>query len=355
MTALDRRHFLASAAGTVAALEPVMGHTVSSMLRQMARPARGPLATLEGATGWLNSPALTDASLKGKAVLINFCTYTCINWLRQLPYVRAWEAKYRTHGLVVIGAHTPEFAFEYDPDNVRRAMAGMRIDYPVALDNNYAIWNGMNNHYWPALYLVNPAGRLVYQQFGEGDYDRTEHWIQKQLGDTGASGFDRALVTGDGRGVEAPGDWGTLQSPENYLGSARTGGFVAQLDDASGSYRVPDRVRLNQWALGGRWRVAAQAIALAQPRGRIVNRFHARDLHLVMGPLTKGTSIRFRVRIDGGAPGEARGLDIDDQGSGTVTDQRLYQLVRQPGRIEDRNFEIEFLDAGVEAFAFTFG
>ncbi|HWA15208.1 MAG TPA: redoxin family protein [Gemmatimonadales bacterium] len=337
-----------------AGLELSMGHTVNALLRQVPRQQPGPLQALGGATTWLNTLALDERALRGRTVLVNFCTYTCINWLRQLPYVRAWEAKYRPHGLVVIGAHTPEFAFEHRVENVRQALAAMRVTYPVAIDNGYDIWKGFENHYWPALYLIDAAGKLQYRQFGEGEYDRTERWIQKLLAERGAQGFDHALVEADSRGIEAGADWKTLQSPENYLGSSRTDGFTALGDNRSG-YRVPDRLRLNQWALGGGWTINPQAVVLTQPRGRIVSRFHARDLHLVMGPVNQETSIRFRVRVDGQAPGAAHGLDIDEQGAGTVTEQRLYQLLRQPGRVDDRNFEIEFLDAGVEAYAFTFG
>ena len=321
-------------------------------------PIEGELPSFSGATAWLNSPPLAAAGLRGKVVLIDFWTYTCINWLRTLPYVRAWTEKYRDHGVVVIGVHTPEFSFEHDLENVRRAAKDMRIEYPIAIDNDYAIWSAFNNHYWPALYIVDAQGRIRHHHFGEGEYEQSEMMIQHVLAEAGIGGIDDELVSVDARGAEAAADWGDLRSPENYLGDARTENFASPggaVLDQPRVYAAPARFSLNHWALAGDWTVEREATVLNKANGRIVYRFHARDLHLVMGPAARGTSVRFRVLIDGLPPGEAHGIDVDDQGNGTVTEQRLYQLIRQPKPIADRQFEIEFLDAGVEAFAFTFG
>jgi thiol-disulfide isomerase/thioredoxin len=321
-------------------------------------PVHGSFPSLDGATAWLNSPPLTANGLRGKVVLIDVWTYTCINWLRTLPYVRAWADKYKDNGLVVIGVHSPEFAFEHNIDNVRRESKVMRVDYPIAIDNDFAIWRAFNNNYWPALYLVDAHGRIRYNQFGEGEYDKTERVIQQLLAEAGVSGIGQELTAVDARGAEVPADWNSLKSQENYLGQGRTENFSspggATLDKAH-AYTVPARLRLNQWALAGDWTVGKDAIALNKANGRIAYRFHARDLHLVMGPATPGTSVRYRVLIDGQPPGAAHGSDVDDQGYGTVTGQRLHQLIRQPKPIADRQFEIEFLDPGVEAYAFTFG
>jgi thiol-disulfide isomerase/thioredoxin len=321
-------------------------------------PIEGEMPSLRGATAWLNSPPLTAADLRGKVVLVDFWTYTCINWLRTLPYVRAWAEKYREHGVVVIGVHTPEFSFEHDLENVRRAVKDMRVDYPVAIDNDYAIWDAFDNHYWPALYLVDAQGRIRAHQFGEGAYEQSEMMIQHLLAEAGIGGIDDELVSVDAQGAEAAADWDNLRSAENYVGYERTENFTSPggaVLDTPHDYVVPAHLSLNQWALAGEWTVGEQAVALKQANGRIAYRFHARDLHLVMGPAARGTSVRFRVFLDGQAPGAAHGSDVDEQGNGTVTDQRLYQLIRQPGHIADRQFEIAFLDAGVEAFAFTFG
>jgi thiol-disulfide isomerase/thioredoxin len=316
------------------------------------------MPSLGGATGWLNSQPLTVADLRGKVVLIDFWTYTCINWLRQLPYVRAWAQKYKDQGLVVTGVHTSEFAFERDLDNVRRAAKDMRVDYPVAIDNDYAIWRAFNNSYWPALYFVDAQGHIRHHQFGEGQYEESEMILQQLLEEAGNSGSGHELVSVDGRGAEAAADWGSLRSPENYVGYERTENFAspggAVLDEPR-FYDAPARLRLNHCALSGNWTVGEQATVLNEANGRITYRFHARDLHLVMGPPARGTSVRFRVLIDGQPPGAAHGIDVDEQGNGIVTEQRLYQLIRQPKPIADRQFEIEFLDTGVEAYAFTFG
>jgi thiol-disulfide isomerase/thioredoxin len=327
----------------------------------MARlPVEGEMPSLGGATGWLNSPPLTTAALRGKVVLVDIWTYTCINWLRTLPYVHAWAARYKAQGLVVIGVHSPEFPFEKDIANVRRSAKQMKIDYPVAVDSEHAVWRAFENQYWPALYLIDARGRIRYHQFGEGEYERTEKAIQQLLDEAGAASVarDLAVASVDGQGIEAAADWRHLKSPENYLGSDRTENFASPGGAARGGRRVfavPPRLGLNQWALSGDWTVTGNAIALHKAGGRIAYRFHARDLHLVMGPPTGGTPVRFRVLLDGKPPGAAHGGDVDSQGNGTASEQRLYQLIRQPGPIADRQFEIEFLDPGTEAFVFTFG
>jgi thiol-disulfide isomerase/thioredoxin len=321
-------------------------------------PVEGSLPSLAGATQWLNSPPLTVAGLRGKVVLVDFWTYTCINWLRTLPYLRAWAEKYKDHGLVVIGVHTPEFDVEHDLDNLRRAAKDLRIDYPIAVDNDYGIWTAFDNHYWPALYFVDAQGQIRHHQFGEGDYEEAEMILQQLLAEAGIGGIGQDLVSVDPTGVEAAADWASLRSPENYLGYQRTENFASSNGDVLETphvYEAPARLRLNHWALSGDWTVQAQAILLNQAEGRIAYRFHARDLHLVMGPAAPGTAVRFHVRIEGQPPGAAHGTDVDDQGNGTVTEPRLYQLVRQPGPVSERTFEITFLDPGVQAYAFTFG
>ena len=315
------------------------------------------MPSLGGATGWLNSPPLTAASLRGKVVLVEFWTYSCINWLRTLPYVRAWAEKYRNQGLVVIGVHTPEFEFEKNVDNIRWAAKDMRVDYPIAIDSGYAIWNAFRNNSWPALYFVDAKGQIRHQHSGEGEYEQSERTIQKLLTEAGAGGIGRELVSVDGRGAEAAADWGNLRSPETYVGYERTQNFSSPggvLPEKRRVYAAPARLSLNHWALSGDWTVGKQATMLNKANGRIAYRFHARDLHLVMGPAARGTSVRFRVLIDGRPPRAVHGIDVDDQGNGTVTEQRLYQLIRQPKPIAARQVEIEFLDSGVEAFAFTF-
>jgi thiol-disulfide isomerase/thioredoxin len=371
-----RRRLFGAAAMTVAAAQLGMigsakaqpGKTTpadlpTTRLRQMTPavaqlPPDGDFPSLGGATAWLNSQPLAAGALRGKVVLINFCTYSCINWLRSLPYVRAWAERYKDQGLVVIGVHTPEFGFEKDLDNVRRAVKDMRIEYPVALDSDYAIWRAFNNAYWPALYFVDAQGHIRHHKFGEGDYDQSERIIQRLLADAGITDFDREPVSVDAHGVEAAADWSNLKSPENYVGYERTENFASPGGpalDARRVYTAPTRLTLNHWALSGDWTMGKQATVLNKANGRIAYRFHARDLHIVMGPAAPGTSVQFRVLIDGKPPGASHGLDVNDKGNGTVTGPRLYQLVRQPPPIADRQFEIEFLGSGVEAFAFTFG
>jgi thiol-disulfide isomerase/thioredoxin len=320
--------------------------------------SRSELASLERASEWLNSPPLTAQALRGKVVLIDFWTYTCINWRRTLPYVRAWAEKYRNQGLVVIGVHAPEFAFEKDLSNVRQAAKDMRIDYPIAIDSDHVIWRAFANEYWPALYFIDARGRVRYQYFGEGAYQQSEMIIQELLAETGTEGIDREPVSVDPQGAEVAADWASLRSPENYVGFARTENFASPggaILDRPRTYALPARLHLNEWALSGDWTMKNQTVVPNKPNAVIAYGFHARDLHLVMGPAAPGTSVRFRVLIDGQPPGAAHGIDVDEQGHGTATAQRLYQLIRQPKPIEDRQFEIEFLDPGVEVFSFTFG
>jgi thiol-disulfide isomerase/thioredoxin len=321
-------------------------------------PVEGEFPSLGGATGWLNSQPLTVDGLRGKVVLVQFWTYTCINWLRTLVYVRAWTEKYKDHGLVVIGVHTPEFEFERNPDNVRRAAKDMRVDYPIAVDSNYRIWRAFDNHYWPAFYFIDAQGQIRHHHFGEGQYEMSEMVIQQLLTKAGISGISDELVSVDARGVEAAANWENLRSPENYVGYDRTENFASTggaVLNKSRIYTAPERLRLNHWALSGDWTMTRQGTVLNEANGRIAYCFHARDLHLVMGPAAPATSVRFRVLIDGQPPVAAHGVDVDDQGNGMVTEQRLYQLIRQPEPIAERQFQIEFLDPDVEAYAFTFG
>jgi thiol-disulfide isomerase/thioredoxin len=357
--AFDRRRFLGTAALSVAA---AWIGTRDSVLRLITvEPFRissaSDLASLGRATAWLNSAPLTADGLRGKVVLVDFWTYTCINWLRTLPHVRAWAARYKEYGLVVLGVHTPEFSFEEDIDNVRRSVKAMGIEYPIAVDNDRAIWHGFANHYWPALYFVDSTGRVREHHFGEGKYEQLETKIRELLTDAG-NRVDGPPAIVNAHGVEVEADWASLKSPETYVGHSKAAHFASPggaSRNTPQTYRLPAHLRLNQWALSGDWTVKAEAAVLGVAGGRIAYRFHARDLHLILGPAARGTSVRFRVFVDGQPAGLARGTDIDDRGDGSVTDQRLYQLVRQTGPIHERLFEIEFLDPGVEAFAFTFG
>jgi thiol-disulfide isomerase/thioredoxin len=359
VTRISLAAILTGAIGAPAGFPGPIPREVLPMTPAAARlPIEGDFPSLAGATAWLNSPPLTPEGLRGKVVLADIWTYTCINWLRTLPYVRAWAEKYKPQGLVVIGVHSPEFGFEKNVDNIRRAAKDMRVDYPIAIDSDFAIWRALNNEYWPALYIVDAQGRIRHHQFGEGGYEQSERVIQQLLAEAGNSGIGHDLVSVDARGAEVAADWSNLKSPENYVGYGRAENFASPggaVRDKPHVYAAPARLRLNASALSGDWTVGKQATALNKPNGRIVYRFHARDLHLVMGPAVPGTSVRFRVFIDGKPPGAAHGVDVDDQGNGTVTEQRMYQLIRQPKPITDRQLEIEFLDSGVEAFAFTFG
>jgi thiol-disulfide isomerase/thioredoxin len=321
-------------------------------------PREGSLPSFDGATGWLNSPPLTPQRLRGNVVLAQFWTYTCINWLRTLGYVRAWFEKYREQGLVVIGVHTPEFPFERDLDNVRQAAKDMRVEYPIALDSDYGIWNAFANRYWPAVYIVDADGRIRHHQFGEGGYEECESVVQVLLRQAGHDGFADEFVSVAPDGFEIQADWRNLESPETYLGYLQGQNFAspgkADLNERR-TYALPDQLDLNEWALAGDWTVGQRATVLNGASGQIAFRFHARDVHLVLSPGERGVSAPFRVLIDGEPPGDAHGLDIDREGYGAVTQQRLYQLVRETGRITDRTFEITFLASGVEAFVFTFG
>jgi cytochrome c biogenesis protein CcdA/thiol-disulfide isomerase/thioredoxin len=319
-------------------------------------PVEGDAPSLSGAVQWLNSPPLTMEALKGKVVLVDFWTYSCINCLRAIPYVRAWAEKYRDQGLVVIGVHAPEFAFEKNVDNVRKAVSDLKIDYPVAIDNDYAIWRAFQNQYWPAHYFIDAQGRIRHHHFGEGDYDGSERVIQQLLAEAGKSA-SAGLVTVNASGVEAASDMKDVQSPETYVGYLRSENFVSNggaVPDARHLYEL-QAPRLNEWGVSGDWTIGGESAVLNEKGGSIAYRFHARDLHLVLGPGPSGAPVRFRVTIDGKAPGERHGEDTDGEGLGVVTQQRLYQLVRQTGEVGDHTFKIEFLDPGVQAFAFTFG
>jgi len=317
-----------------------------------------PLYGLSGATGWINSPPVTAKQLKGKVVLVDFWTYSCINCLRAVPYVRAWAEKYRDSGLVVIGVHTPEFDFEKQQPNVQRAVEKFAIPYPIALDSNHAIWDAFHNEFWPAHYFIDATGKVRFEHFGEGDYDQSERWIQQLLKEAHATSMPTSAAPVHGQGVQAAADPANVRSPETYLGYTRASSFASTSGikpDADQLYTQPSTLRLNQWALAGRWADHAQFAVLNSASGKITFRFHARDLHLVLGPATGGKAIRFRVTIDGHTPADSHGVDTDAEGNGVVTDYRLYQLVRLKGPVTDHTFVIEFLDPGVQAFAFTFG
>jgi thiol-disulfide isomerase/thioredoxin len=318
----------------------------------------GDFPGLDGATTWLNSEPLTPAGLRGKVVVVQFCTFSCVNWLRTLPYVRAWEKKYRDHGLVVIGAHSPEFPFEHDVEKVRPALEAMGVKYAIAMDNDFAVWRAFANQAWPALYFVDAQGRIRHHHFGEEDYERSERVIQQLLAEAGNEGVDRDLVSVEPRGVELAADWNTLGSPDTYVGYARATGLASLggvEPDRSRLYADPPQLRLNQWSLSGDWTVGEQVTTLNEPGGRITFHFHARDLNLVLGHQADGGSARFLELIDGEPPNGARGIDVDERGNGAVADARLYQLIRQSGPITDRTFEITFLDPGAQAYVFTFG
>lgn len=321
-------------------------------------PVEGQLPPLDGAVQWLNSPPLDAQALKGKVVLVDFWTYSCINCLRTLPYVKAWAEKYRDQGLVVIGVHAPEFAFERDVGNVTKAMKELGINYPVAIDNDYKIWRAFNNEYWPAHYFADAQGRIRYHHFGEGDYAESERVIQQLLREAGSKSVADGLINADAKGVQLAPDMNEVQSPETYLGYQRAEHFVPEtslVPNKVSAYVPPANLALNDWGLGGQWNVGAERATAGATASRIVYRFHARDLHLVLGPGADGKPVRFKVSIDGQAPGDAHGVDVSPDGAGQVTEQRLYQLVRQSGGVKDRTFSIEFLDPGVSAYAFTFG
>jgi cytochrome c biogenesis protein CcdA/thiol-disulfide isomerase/thioredoxin len=344
-------------------LQPKSKNDPAMMMMSSASSAKaaGPetLPDLSSASLWLNSQPLNAAALKGHVVLIDFWTYSCINCLRTLPYIRAWADRYKDSGLIVIGVHTPEFAFEKEPDNVRRAVKDLNITYPVALDDSYGIWKAFNNQYWPADYIVDATGRIRHHHFGEGNYGETEKQLQEALKDANSglnfAGAVAEKVAGAGREAAPDND---VQSPETYLGYERADSFMPEgglHKDSAFRYAAPEHLELNQWSFAGRWTDGPQMAILNSAPGRIVYRFHARDVHLVLGAAAAGGRLRFRVRIDGKTPGEDHGVDTDAQGNGAIGDHRLYQLIRQKGAIADHTFEIEFLDAGAQAFAFTFG
>ncbi|MCE0763245.1 redoxin domain-containing protein [Pseudonocardia kujensis] len=320
-------------------------------------PVEGELPELDGATAWLNSAPLTRDALRGNVVVVQFCTFSCINWLRTVPYVRAWAEKYRDAGLVLIGAHSPEFPFEHDQAKIRTALDRLAVEHPIAVDNDFAIWRAFDNAYWPALYFVDGDGRIRHHHFGEEDYERSERVIQQLVAESGRDDVDGDLVSVDPTGVFRAADWAALGTPETYVGYARATGFASPggVDpDRGKAYDAPSRLALNQWALAGDWTVGDQTTTLNEPGGRILHRFHGRDLNLVLGSRT-GAPVRYRVRIDGRPPAGAAGLDTDPRGEGTITEERLHQLIRQDGPIADRTVEITFLDTGAQAYVFTFG
>ena len=311
---------------------------------------REALPGFEGATGWLNSEPLTPESLLGKVVLVDFWTYTCINWLRTLGYVRAWWERYESQGLVVVGVHTPEFPFERDVENIREAAREMRVEYPIAIDSDYDVWRAFDNHYWPAVYVADAEGRIQHHHFGEGGYEECEHVIQRLLG------VEDGLVSVADEGFEAQADWANLESPETYLGYEQAQSFAGDAAfDRPHEHVVPEPLNLNEWALGGNWTIGPGASVVNEAGGRVAFRFHARDVNLVMGPPARGESAPFRVLVDGEPPGDAHGLDVDGQGRGALSQQRLHQLIREPGSAADRTFEIVFEAPGAEVYCFTFG
>jgi thiol-disulfide isomerase/thioredoxin len=321
-------------------------------------PDEGRLAPFDGATAWLNSEPLTPEGLRGRVVLVDFWTYTCVNWLRTLPYVRAWASKYEEAGLTVVGVHTPEFGFESDLDNVAAQTRNLGVEYPVAVDSDYRVWGAFENRFWPAVYITDANGRVRHHHFGEGEYAQTEMVIQRLLLDAGAQDLDLDLVAVEPRGLEVAADWQALRSPETYLGYIQSSAFASEGTaplDLPYEHTAAPSLPLNSWDLSGNWTVARHAAGSNAPGARIAFQFHARDLNLVMGPRTRGAAIPFRVTLDGLAVADANGTDIDADGRGIVRDQNTYQLIRQPGPITDRRFEIEFLEAGAEVYCFTFG
>ena len=328
------------------------------MATTLQLPFEGRVPSLEGATGWLNTEPITDAALSGRPLLIQFWTFTCINWIRTLPYIRAWYETYRTSGLVVIGVHTPEFDIERGFDAVERAAKRMGIEYPIAVDTDHRIWQGFGNTYWPAIYLVDTDGWIRHHHFGEADYERSAIALGDLVASATAERLERDIVSARSGGLERQADWSQLRSPETYIGYGAARRFSSPqglLRDEPRAYSLPESLQLNQWALDGEWRIGHEAAVVNRPQGAIAFRFHARDAHLVLAPAIPGTPVRFRVLLDGKAPGSAHGLDVDDDGNGIIEDPRLYQLVRQAGRIDERTVRIAFPDAGVRAYAFSFG
>ena len=321
-------------------------------------PIQGSLPSLDGATAWLNSPPLTPNELRGRVVVVQFWTFTCINWLRTLPYLRAWAARYKDQGLVIIGVHTPEFGIEKDVDAIRRSAKEMGVEYPIAIDSDYGVWRAFDNNYWPALYVFDAQGHLRHRQFGEGGYEHAEQIVQQLLAEAGAGNVPEGLSRTEIRGIEESGDPLALGSPETYVGHARAERFASPggaARDQRRIYEYPKDLARNQWALAGDWTVGGQAVVSNAGNARIAYRFHARDLNLVLAPGPGTKAVQFRVLIDGQPPGSAHGLDVDERGVGTVSGPRLYQLIRQPAPIVDRRLEIEFLEPGAQVFSFTFG
>lgn len=323
-----------------------------------ALPDEGRMPSFDRAVGWLGSPPLPSAGLRGRVVLAGFWTYTCVNWLRTAPHLRAWHDKYAAHGLTVVGVHTPEFPFERERRNVTAAVERLGIGYPVAVDSDYGVWDDFANMYWPAVYLADPEGRIRFHHFGEGEYARIEMVIQQLLADAGAEGFDPDLVAVEPRGLEVAADWGSLRSPETYLGYGRSLGFAAEdsrLYDRPADYAAPAALPRNTWGLDGVWTVGRPAVTVDEAGGRLAIAFSARDVNLVMAPTTPGAAIPFRVSLGGGPPGSARGADVDEAGAGTLREPTTYQLIRQPGPVRDQVVEIEFQRSGAAAYCFTFG
>jgi thiol-disulfide isomerase/thioredoxin len=359
---MDRRSFLtasmlATSGARVAAWLANPVPIANAGESQRAFPDEGPLPELEGAVDWLNSAPLSVKSLRGKVVLVNFWTYSCINSLRPLPYVKSWAARYKDAGLVVIGVHTPEFSFEKERTNVEQALRELKVTYPVAMDSDYRIWQSFNNQYWPAFYLIDGKKRIRYHHFGEGEYSEPERVIQELLKENGATGLGESIVSTSASGVEAaPGM--DVQSPETYIGYRQAERFASaerQAHDARKTYTQPTNPALNQWGFSGAWDVGAESAVLQAASGKIVFRFHSRDLHMVLGPAKNGKPLSFKVTLNGNAPAVDHGVDTASDGVGEVQEYRLYQLIRQKQRVEGRTFEIEFLDPGVQAFSFTFG
>jgi thiol-disulfide isomerase/thioredoxin len=349
-----------SATGALADVTVNAGHNAdrNADARPLSLPVEGTMPSLSGAVEWLNSKRLDTADLRGKVVIVNFWTYSCINCLRTLPYLKAWSDRYRAQGLVVIGVHTPEFAFEREVRNVKRATSDLGIAYSVAIDDNYAVWQAFGNQYWPAFYIVDAQGRVRYHRFGEGGYDRSEQAIRQLLAEAGQSTLPTLTGEAKASGAQAASDQHDVRSSETYLGYRQAERFSSPESvarDAIRDYSAPAKPSLNDWSLAGPWRISGERAQLAKAPGRIVYRFHARDLHLVLAPAADGMPIRFRVTIDGEAPGASHGSDVAADGSGVVDRERLYQLIRQAGPVRDRTFVIEFLDSGASAYSFTFG
>jgi thiol-disulfide isomerase/thioredoxin len=359
----DERDPIDGAGGAATAARPVRPGILRSLAHRLAGddaelPVEGHFPSLDGATAWLNSEPLTPQGLRGRVVAVDFWTYTCINWLRTAPFVRAWDAKYRDLGLTVIGVHTPEFGFEHDIDNVGARSRGFGVEYPIAVDSDYGVWQAFSNHFWPALYIADAEGRIRYHHFGEGEYAMAEMVIQQLLLDAGADGVDPDLVSVEPQGFEVAADWRTLRTPETYMAYDRSPGFAsperARFNQPH-AYPAPAGLGLNEWAPSGTWTLAQHAAVSGEPGARIAFRFQARDVNLVMGPAERRAPVPFRVLLDGQAPSGAHGFDVDDRGDGTLAEQRLHQLIRQTGSIVERLVEIEFLAAGAEAYCFTFG